>query len=62
LLFFVILGGEQFAVVSGFLRKQLQLGDAAPLFVYVNSAFAPTPGEPAMDEVEFVSATDNRAE
>jgi hypothetical protein len=35
---------EKFAVVSTFLRKQLQLSDLAPLFVYVNSAFAPTPG------------------
>jgi len=36
---------EKFAVVNTFLRKQLHLDEFAPLFVYVNSAFAPTPGE-----------------
>jgi len=40
---FQIGGGERFAVIPNFLRKQLKLEPNAPLFVYCNSAFCPSP-------------------
>lgn len=42
---FKVPGSELFATVVVFLRRQLQLGEAEPLHVYVGSAFAPSPSQ-----------------
>ncbi|TPX37031.1 hypothetical protein SmJEL517_g00827 [Synchytrium microbalum] len=43
--FFKISPTQKFEFVIGFLRKQLGFQPNEPLFLYVNSAFAPAPDE-----------------
>mmetsp|Transcript_13948 Transcript_13948/g.17559 ORF Transcript_13948/g.17559 Transcript_13948/m.17559 type:complete len:121 (-) Transcript_13948:128-490(-) len=40
---------EQFAAVTAFLRRILKLNDGESLFLYVNSAFVPSPDERIAD-------------
>ncbi len=46
-------------IISQFLRKQLKLDQAAPLFIYVNSAFVPSPDQTISDLFE-VNVTPSR--
>lgn len=46
---FQISTDQRFASVSSFLRKILKLGAADSLFLYCNSAFAPSPDESLED-------------
>jgi ubiquitin-like protein ATG12 len=42
---FVIGGKEEFASIDIFLRRQLRMDPSDPLFLYCNSAFAPSPDQ-----------------
>ncbi|GAA5883855.1 hypothetical protein JCM16303_007416 [Sporobolomyces ruberrimus] len=42
---FKITASHKFQAVHGFLRSQLQLKPSDPLFLYINSAFAPAPDD-----------------
>jgi len=46
---FAVGADENVAVISQFLRKLLKLDHNAPLFVYCNSAFVPSPDQKIRD-------------